>query len=133
MECHTIPITIRPNRWRFGVAFRDRNFAVVVGGNFQDSTRQDSVACMTTDGGIRWGNNSGNRGPSGYRSCVTWHPGWGCGLPLGEPVLTGARMESNGTLSGDLSGYYVCMPSNDALWCVGRNGKACRLLYMAPQ
>lgn len=128
-----IPLQSGPTAGAYSVAFRDRNFAVVVGGNFQDSTRRDSVACMTTDGGIRWEIIPETEGPGGYRSCVTWHPGWKLWFAVGRTGLDWSQNGKQWYPFGDLSGYYVCMPSNDALWCVGRNGKLGRLLYMAPQ
>lgn len=128
-----LPLQAGPVAGAYSVAFRDDQLGIAVGGNFQDSTRNDSVACMTRDGGNSWELIPESDGPGGYRSCVAWHPGWQLWFTTGRTGLDWSTDGIHWQPFEQLTGYYVCMSSPNALWCVGRNGRLGRLTQIAGQ
>lgn len=55
----------------FSIAFRDARHGVVVGGDYEQPDRARLTAGWTADGGRTWTAVPEDRGPRGYRSCVT--------------------------------------------------------------
>ena len=126
-----VPLQAGPLAGAYSVAFRDSLWGMAVGGNFQDSLRRDSVACLTMDGGHHWQLVDQQHGPRGYRSCVIWHDQWKCWFAIGRTGLDYSVDGIHWEPVHQQPGFYVCMPTRHALWCVGRNGQLGKLTSAA--
>ena len=58
----------------FGLAFRDENNGVAVGGDYQKPDQTDKNCAFTTDGGVTWQLNEDSP-PTGFKSAVVYLPG----------------------------------------------------------
>jgi len=62
-----------PSQGIFSIAFKDEDFGIIVGGDFQNPSSRNQCMANTENGGRSW-TMSQNQGPRGYRSCVLFVP-----------------------------------------------------------
>jgi photosystem II stability/assembly factor-like uncharacterized protein len=70
-ESAQVPLTHGPaSAGIFSLAFRDANYGMAVGGNYQKPKDPAGTAAWTSDGGQHW--TAAQTPPHGYRSAVAW-------------------------------------------------------------
>ena len=121
-----------PPRGVFGLAMRDRDGGVAVGGNYEAPNDSTSVVALTRDGGATWASPRG-RQPGGYRSGVAYVPGSG-GRTLVAVGTSGSDLSRDGgeswsagdTLSLNAVAFAPARPGDAnapaAGWAVGPRG-----------
>lgn len=109
----------------FSVDFRTPREGIVVGGDFLAPTTAGGNAAYTTDGGRTWLEPSAF--PAGYRSGLSWMPGWRAALAVGpsgtDVTWDGGRSWSvvdSGSFDAVECGEHVC-------WASGAGGRVGKL------
>jgi len=57
----------------FAIAFKNEKEGIMIGGDWENQTRNVGNLAYTSDGGSNWTLRSEGAGP-GYRSCIIWRP-----------------------------------------------------------
>lgn len=118
-----IPLRSASGAGVFSMAFSDDLMGIAVGGDYVDSTRNDSNAAITIDGGETW-ELLPKGALNGYRSCVAtaeWNK---------QPVyISSGRTGGEFSLDGyswvplQKEGFYAMDFTGSIGWMVGRGGK----------
>jgi len=120
-QAFVVPMTSSPGAGIFSMAFWSDDAGIAVGGNYVDSTRSDSNAAYTTDGGIHW--NLCQSSPSGYRSCGASNHDGSMLIATGR---TGTDISTDGGKTWQLiseNGYFSAVIIEGQAIGVGRYGK----------
>ena len=123
-----LPLQSGPLNGVYSVSFKNISEGVVIGGSFQDSTRNDSVAAFTVDGGKHW--TLSNIQPGGFRSCVAYSAMFDIYLACGRTGIDISKDGGNSweNISGE-GGFYACGFGQQYAILVGRRGKIARIKF----
>ncbi len=114
----------------FGLAFRDENNGVVVGGDYLKPDQTDKNYAFTADGGVTWQLNK-NSPPTGFKSAVAYLPG---STPLS--LITLGTSGTDYSLNNGLVWTHMdttsfnsveFSPSGATGWAAGIRGKIAKL------
>ncbi|KAI1852719.1 hypothetical protein JX266_002260 [Neoarthrinium moseri] len=95
----------------FSVAFKDAHRGLAVGGDYEAPNKTESISAWSIDGGVTW--QPSDRFPGGYRSGVSWVPGF-CGGAIAVGP-TGSDL----TIDGGKTWHAFDNGSFDSIECVG--------------
>ena len=110
----------------FSIAIRDSDFAIVVGGDYQQPALAERNVAFTEDGGATWREISG-RPPRGYRSAVAFVPGHDLVVAVGTSGSDYSRDSGRSWLPIDNENYNaVSFAPDGSGWAVGPKGKITR-------
>jgi photosystem II stability/assembly factor-like uncharacterized protein len=130
----TTPVSTGTATGIFSIAFRDPQYGVIVGGNYQKESDAIDNAAVTADGGATW---TLARGLSGFRSVVAWVPGDRQSLIAIGP--TGADRSSDAgrtwapldipPSAGKPAGFdtFSFAPAGGVGWAAGAGGRIAKL------
>lgn len=118
-----------PSQGIFSIAFQDRQYGVIVGGDYSAPHSGERTAAVTRDGGMTW--TLAEKAPAGYRSATAFLSGT-------SPLLWVAVGTSGSDVSHDGgkiwqpldTGNYnaVSLAASQTGWAVGPKGKIARFV-----
>ncbi|MFE9394304.1 WD40/YVTN/BNR-like repeat-containing protein [Streptomyces flavidovirens] len=116
-----------PARGVFGLAFRDRDHGIAVGGDYRTGQASPKAAALTGDGGSTW--QQAKTPPPAYRSGVTWLPHTRSGALAVGPTGTDLTLDGGRHWRTIDTGSYdtVDCARDFGCWASGEKGRVGRL------
>ncbi|MET9512832.1 oxidoreductase [Streptomyces flavidovirens] len=116
-----------PARGVFGLAFRDRDHGIAVGGDYRTGQASPKAAALTGDGGSTW--QQAKTPPPAYRSGVTWLPHTKSGALAVGPTGTDLTLDGGRHWRTIDTGSYdtVDCARDFGCWASGEKGRVARL------
>lgn len=121
-----------PARGVFGLAFRDRDHGIAVGGDYRTGQASPRAAAVTGDGGRSW--QRPKTPPPAYRSGVAWLPHTTSGALAVGPTGTDLTLDGGRSWRTVDTGSYDtvdCAP-DFGCWASGEKGRVARLEFRRP-